>query len=138
MCVLVHGLRLRSTTRFSRVCAGDQGTQVSRSNGASKLSAPHQRRHVCYFSPPLPPLCVPLCGWAAPHGGWLGTRYLAKLSDWRKMELGEYDPNAKGKNVTKLVAGVSPFLEAFGNAKTNMNDNSSRFGRWFRSCWTLE
>ena len=60
-------------------------------------------------------------------------KYLAKLSDWRKMELGEYNPDAGGKDVTKLVAGVSPFLEAFGNAKTNMNDNSSRFGPWLRS-----
>ena len=52
----------------------------------------------------------------------------AKLSDWQKQILGE-PAQEGGKNVTKLVAGVSPFLEAFGNAKTNMNDNSSRFGQ---------
>ena len=56
-------------------------------------------------------------------------RYLAKLSDWRLAELGKTkDPDEK--DITSLVAGVSPFLEGFGNAKTTMNDNSSRFGKF--------
>ena len=56
-------------------------------------------------------------------------KYLAKLSDWRLAELGK-TKNPDEKDITSLVAGVSPFLEGFGNAKTTMNDNSSRFGKF--------
>jgi myosin heavy subunit len=48
-------------------------------------------------------------------------KYLKKLSDWRKIELKENESKESGSDITSLVAGVSPFLEAFGNAKTNMN-----------------
>ena len=72
------------------------------------------------------------------------TKYLVKLSQWREHDIhgkpmpvrhpstGSGGSSPQDLSIADLVAGVSPFFEAFGNAKTNQNDNSSRFGKFTR------
>jgi len=59
------------------------------------------------------------------------TEAAKKVMEYISEVSGSASSSAKLDHIKKIILGTNPLLEAFGNAKTLRNNNSSRFGKYF-------
>jgi len=49
-----------------------------------------------------------------------------------------YEPERHARDINEKIIACSPIMEAFGNAATNRNSNSSRFGKFIKLSYSYQ